>query len=168
MQEIKLTSDNNTIHVDDVDVSKGVYIITHTGETCYLIKVSSGLYLIDPTGNKISPTFSSLQGIIKSGNTVWDFYTIPDNKRITTTKAMTVDELSINDYIGFVTDKGEKYAIFLTDQNKDKINAISPDYQELYRSIPQKKVSDLILDNITKSVYKFPTRKNLYKWLAED
>jgi hypothetical protein len=171
-QEIKLTNESsNTVFVDDVDVSKGVYVTVMS--THVVIKDVDYFY----TANlcpyiKTSEPFTDLKSLMESLYTE-QFFTF-DNKRIVTEREVTIDDLKNTDHVGFVTDNGEKGHIVYYDGKLQLISTIGPSMafcNYTYGSDAGSTMADAILKNTSSKkvdkVYRFTTRKELYQWLAE-
>jgi hypothetical protein len=174
-QEIKLTNESsNTVFVDDVDVSNGVYYKNET-LILFVLKYGSEFILTSISHDIKGDRGKSLLELIKesewrSGN----FYTIPDNKRIVTEREVTIDDLKNTDHVGFVTDNGEKGHIVYYDGKLQLISTVGPSMafcNYTYGSDSGSNMADAILKNTSSikvdKVYRFTTRKELYQWLAE-
>jgi hypothetical protein len=175
-QEIKLTNESsNTVFVDDVDVSKGVYAKHNEQDFILYVGIRAGEYMTSAThyDNRFDDVMSafSLMGLIETTSR-YTFYTIPDNKRIVTEREVTIDDLKNTDHVGFVDEQGDKgYVVyagagrFMPITNTNGVNVCNcvfnsnTTYSSISESL-QKSVHE-------SSVYRFTTRKELYQWLAE-
>lgn len=113
MQQIKLTTDPNTIHVDQVDVSKGVYGLPNDDgkiqdlSPFFLQKESGGwVNACSVTAIFASKRYSTLRQVIQEAG-LHDFYTL-SGQRITLEKELTIADLKDSDHVGFVDKSGNK------------------------------------------------------------
>lgn len=109
-QEIKLTNgSSNTVFVDDVDVSKGIYNkYLPTGVIRFVFLRPDGyIQGVKVLGGEQSYMYETLKHYIDS-NIGLEFYTIPDNKRIVTEREVTIDDLKSTDHIGILFNEDEK------------------------------------------------------------
>lgn len=106
MTPITLTPETiGSIHVDSVDVSKGVYIkssanlafIVGNRDSCTVI------YSID----RVRDTEKPLRTVLEAMNDQWEAYTL-SGQRITLEKQLTIADLKDSDHVGFVDKSGEK------------------------------------------------------------
>lgn len=111
MTPITLTPETSgSIHVDSVDVSKGVYAVNKYNDTFFVV-IHNGTYaLCKPKIRDIdfdlvntSPTFVELI-LYYSG---CQFYTL-SGQRITLKKQLTIADLKDSDHVGFVDKSGRK------------------------------------------------------------
>lgn len=175
-QEIKLTNESsNTVFVDDVDVSKGVYAKNKPenvhGIKTYIVLLQNNKYhvvaLVDTKGWPVK--FNSLSDVMHSCS-YFDFYTIPDNKRIVTEREVTIDDLKNTDHVGFVDSEDDKG--FIVSLGESTFKAILRESSNGYTcnnvwAIEEPDISKLFNNIICKAIYRFTTRKELYQWLAE-
>lgn len=95
MQEIKLTTENSdTVHVDSVDVSKGVYALRHSDKRLAYLRVGAEKTWMYYADNGDLENYKCLLDAVEICG-YYDFFTIPDNRRIVTEKPLTVEPNSI-------------------------------------------------------------------------
>jgi hypothetical protein len=106
-QIVKLTKEKtDSVHVDDVDVSKGIKATDrdHHG-VAFVFKSEPGYYIRWTCSHGTSFNFDSLSEMVSSLDC--SFFTL-DGRRITTERELTVDDLQNTDHIGFVIEDGRK------------------------------------------------------------
>jgi hypothetical protein len=182
-QKIKLTKENDvTIHVDDVDVSKGVYARTDTG-IVFLFLNENGRFFAKHPDDTCYGSYSSLREFILEINNAWTAYTIHDGLRIVTEKELSVEDITNTNNIGFVTNNGDKgHFAFTLNNSEENYVALAMSafdfahehcnlqYGGYYTSIIEGVTylsNCMLTEDIPKDIYSFTTRKELYAWLAE-
>lgn len=180
-QEIKLTNESrNTVFVEDVDVSKGVYAKNKPenvhGINTYIVLLQNNKYhvvaLVDTKGWPVK--FNSLADVMNHCS-YFDFYTIPDKKRIVTEREVTIDDLKNTDHVGFVDDKGNKGHIVCVSGNEGLFTPVTstastsfgPNAKNTFEEVKDAVMLENCCDRRTKQIIRFTTRKELYQWLAE-
>jgi hypothetical protein len=173
-QEIKLTNESsNTVFVDDVDVRKGVYYINNAESlTLFIIYDGERYELIDTKGNPKTDKGNTLIELLSSND--WrsgNFYTIPDNKRIITEREVTIDDLKDTDYVGIeVSTSSKVYIVYVGDGRFMPISSngnITVCNSVFNSDITYHTIQGCLTAVNATAVYRFTTRKELYKWLAE-
>jgi hypothetical protein len=173
-QIVKLTKEETgTVHVDDVDVSKGVKVTdnSHPG-VGFVFKSEAGYYITWTCSNGSSFHFENLNSLI--GNLDCSFYTL-DGLRITTEREITVDDLQNTDHVGLIIG-GDKCHIVQTGDGptfiavdlilNEQVGVCNAAYTKHSKSMLDCMLYLLEDFNVTE-IYKFTTRKELYAWLSE-
>lgn len=169
MIQIKLTNEeSNTIHVDDVDVSKGVYNKWDTDKIAYVSQDRDGKFehIFAYYGASSLSRFPTLKDLmsISTGN----FFTL-DGRRIVTEKELTVEDLTNDMHIGFVNTDNEKgyiahlgrgvyIALYNSGDACCNDAATGRQWQSIYKCLEELPL---------KEVWKFPVRDELYTWLGK-
>lgn len=175
MQKIKLTTESeNTVHVDHVDVSKGVYCKWDSDKVLFAVTNMHGdieaISAHNSTSNR--ETFDNLRHLMSKA--VGNFFTI-SGQRIVLEKELTIDYLGNGDIIGFVDCKGTKGMLAYTgDGFICIIDEKLGNYCNITFGDPKDSlvaaIEDACRHNYSTKItelYKFPTRRDLYRWLAE-
>lgn len=178
-QQVQLTAkDSNEVYWEDVDVSKGVYATSGDRTSVWVGNKMQGrsIYIDNGESHSLKSFYTWIFGM----NNEWKAYTIPDNRRITTTKPLTVDDLKNDDILGFIINK-TKYLIvytgdyYMNNERYDGFTAIAPisgvDTPNSIWNINNWQSPKDIIKNASQfsiKVYKFDTHQARYQWLAED
>jgi len=181
-KKVSLTSGVNEgeIHVDEVDVSKGVYLKAVEKDGRVNIRFVVGFpnsYKIAITNNNslAVPNYSSLLNILKEFRTqdedcLWNAFTL-SGKRIVTEKAICVDDLKDSDHVGWIhqdgTQKGyvtkigtKTFVAVAADGGNNMVDVYDNNIQESLKACVKHSpgyISEIRL---------YPTRRELYTWLA--
>lgn len=155
----------DSVFVEDVDVSKGVYCTIISNY--YVTKNKSGFNLITTDGVLQERNAQSLRELMTLFDTI-KFYTL-SGQRITTEKVLTVGDLTNGDHVGWMYGDNKAYVINIgngkymsaTTTKSAEIDGVCNDSFTAVNSL-----YDCIKDRVTE-IYKFTTRKELYAWLAE-
>jgi hypothetical protein len=172
-QIVKLTKEKtDSVHVDDVDVSKGIKATDrdHHG-VAFVFKSEPGYYIRWTCSHGTSFNFDSLSEMVSSLDC--SFFTL-DGRRITTERELTVDDLQNTDHVGWIDTYGCKWECILV--LGGKVNSICRNHSvfndkyQLARSSDTETIAESLEFSNAKEVYLFTgenAAKELYKWLSE-
>lgn len=169
MQKVQLTKDNeNTVFVGDVTILEGVIAENSENEGIVYFNYPKKEYInVQFTdGSRTAGNYNTLAQMMENLSHL-NFFTF-GRKRIVTEKVLTVDDLKDTDHVGFVAYGRKGYIVDI----EGKISSIYADHDDTkWRHTDQDSVKDALCVDLElytlDLVYKFPTRKSLYKWLSE-
>lgn len=177
-QEVQLTAkDSNDVYWEDVDIQKGVYCIDSEQVLRFLTGNKNVVNIVcvedaTPQGK----LFNNVLDVINFMGNDWDLYTIPDNRRITTQKPLTVEDFKNNSHVGFTTISGKGHIVhyrgfYMGILVKDGSHENYPHHT--LGSKKHESLVDVILNNDAmkapiQTLFLFDSNLELYQWLAED